>query len=92
MKKEDIEQFQKMYDKFILDCERVAREMSRYNDEFLHGSNYQIKNGRVYGSGEYFCGNGECQSYDYSFPVELLAYTEDELKKYVDNLIAKKRM
>lgn len=85
---EDVNILNQLNVKFLQDADRVSSFMSLYDDDYLHIDYWRIEDGTVYGYGNLGC--NEYNPIYVSFDTELLSYSDDELRDYVDSLIEKR--
>lgn len=90
MTQEELHNYLELNSKFTEDCERVCKEMSRFNAEFSDAWKFRCEDDSVYCEGGYSCGGEWCEVSE-CFPVELLTYSEEELSKYIDSLFKKQQ-
>lgn len=88
MKKEELEQFKKDYEKFVEDCTRVANKLSLY-DKNYYGfcDQFYMEPDDVFAEGDEYWAYSGYEHHCCRFSAELLTYTDDELDAYVDGLI-----
>ena len=89
MQKKDLEQYQKLHDEFVSDCERVAKILSNLEEEsFLNDNTAFAETFESVGTEVHWTGSdsycGETDYYDGYFPIEYLTMTDDELNKIVE--------
>lgn len=87
MQKKDLEQYQKLHDEFVSDCERVAKILSNLKDSSYDNTGFadtfESVGAEVHWIGyDSYC--GETDYYYGYFPVEYLTMTDDELLKIVE--------
>ncbi len=87
MKKEELKQFLELYNKFEDKCSEICHELSNYDDDFIYVDNFSIEEGSVRCEGDEYWSYGGHEHHTEYFDIELLAYSDDELKEYVSNLI-----
>lgn len=91
MKKEELVEFGKQYAGFVGDCKRVVRELSRYNkNPYSFCDFFYIEGDTVCAEGDELFMMGGCTRHSCDFPLDLLSYTDEELSRYVDKMIAKR--
>lgn len=87
MTKAEVENYIALNDKFIEACEHVQEFMKLYDNDYYDVYDWIIEDGMVKGSGDVYSRNCFMGTTWVSFDPELLTYTDEELKGYVDNLI-----
>ena len=90
MTSKEIETYVDSREKFIRECERVCIEMRRFNDDYIFLEKFEVDGDFVEGEGEEHLWGGEAEIVYQYFPVGLLAFSNEELKQYVDDLIKEK--
>ena len=87
MTKEELNQYITLNNKFREECERVVNELSRIKDTYYdHCTDFNIYGDTVYAKGTAYV-MGELEEYEEMFSKDLLTFSPQELKKYVDNII-----
>ena len=89
MNREELQQYIALNCIFEKDCERVCKEMTRFNGEFSEVWKFYLDSDTVFCEGGYSCMGDWCEISE-SLPSELLTYSKEELTEYVDNLIKKR--
>ena len=83
MTKEEFLKYTELENIFVKDCERICRELSRYNKDF---SGLNIFRFDGYGRGV-ICESSLPDSGYQFFSADFLTFSEQEMALYVDNLI-----
>lgn len=87
MTKEELNQYITLNNKFRKECERVVEELSRIKDTYYdHCTDFNIYRDTVYAKGTSYV-MGELEEFEEMFSKDLLTFSPQELKKYVDNVI-----
>lgn len=90
MTKEELNQYITLNNKFTKECERVVNELSRIKDTYYrHCTDFSIDGDTVYAKGTSYV-MGELEEFEEMFSKDLLTFSPQELKKYVDNVIKAK--
>ena len=90
MTKGELETLGGLTKKFNADCERVRLAMEKYNMDYYYIDYWRYdEHGTVFGEGTYGRINVG-RRISVAFNANLLTYTDDELSKYVDELIEQK--
>ena len=87
MKKEELKQFLKLYNKFENRCSFICRELSSWNEDFKFVDQFYIEDNSVRCEGDEYWNFGGHEHHIKYFDINLLTYSDDELKEYVSNLI-----
>ena len=87
MTQEEILAYEVAQNKFQHECERVCKEMSRFDRDFHYLSSFELDVDLVFGEGEDTWAYGGHEYYSKTFSADLLKMSDNELKKHVDNLI-----
>lgn len=88
MTKKDLEQYQKLHDEFVSECERVAKILSNLEDSYPYDNTAFAETFEPCGVEVSWAGYdihcGETDYYNGYFPIEYLTMTDDELNKIVE--------
>lgn len=87
MKKEELKQFLELYDKFEDTCSDICHELSHYDNDFIYVEDFYIDEDSIRCEGDEYWSYGGHEHHTKYFPINLLTYSDDELKEYVSNLI-----
>lgn len=87
MQKKDLEQYQRLHDEFVSECERVAKILSNLEDSLYDNTafaeTFEPVGMEVHWTGsDNYC--GETDYYYGYFPIEYLTMGDDELNKIVE--------
>lgn len=86
MTKEEFKQYSELQEKFSEDVFRVVSFLKEIDDDLEFVSEFQLVEGSVKTHGwEYWAFQGSEEHYGY-FDAEMLTWTDDELRKYVDQV------
>jgi hypothetical protein len=87
MTKEEFEQYSELQEKFDKDVRRVVSFLKEIDEDLNFVDEYQlIDTNQIKTHGwEYWAFQGSEEHYGY-FDVEMLTWTDDELRKYVDQI------
>ena len=88
--KEELNQFIWDNSKFNYICKNICKELSRYNDNFKFMNQFTIEDKEVCCDGDEYWSYGGHEHYTDYFDIELLTYSKEELKEYVDKKIAER--
>lgn len=87
MKKEELKQFLELYDKFEDTCLDIRNELSYYDSDFKYVDEFYIDDKRIRCEGDEYWSYGGHEHHTKYFNIDLLTYSDDELKEYVSNII-----
>ena len=90
MTKQELEQYGKLNEKFVSDCERVCKELSRYDGSYDFLDSFILEDDEVYGHGHEWWSYGGHEEHEEYFDAVLLTYSDEELREYVDKRIEEK--
>lgn len=85
--KEELNQFIWDNSKFNYICKNICKELSRYNDNFKFMNQFTIEDKEVCCDGDEYWSYGGHEHYTDYFDIELLTYSKEELKEYVDKKV-----
>lgn len=88
--KEELKNFLWDYNKFEYICEDICKELSRWDESFKFMDEFSIDDKSVKCEGDEYWSYGGHEHYIDYFDVELLTYSKDELKEYVDKKVAER--
>ena len=74
-----IEKYRELEDEFYHECFRVCNEMKRYDKHFEGLNKFELYGNEIEGTGD---------NYFKMIPIKWLTMSDNEFKKYVDELIA----
>ena len=92
MTKEELKQYSELQLKFAKDVNRVANYLGKINDDSDYSDlkfidyYYLDEDGQVYTFGEETWNYGGYEKHYGDFDAEMLTWTDDELRKYVDQI------
>ena len=87
MTQEEIDLYEKLQNKFQLECEKISDALGRYKWSYGYLHIFSLDGDNVYGEGdEYDKMYGNSLHYCESFPAELLKMTDEQRREYVNNL------
>ena len=91
MKREELKIFKELYNKFLVDCDRVAGILANSKERTAHESGninyadyFRLEDDDVYWEGDEYWSFGGHEYHSGYFPAEFLAMTDEELMKVVD--------
>ncbi len=87
MKNEELKQLLELYNKFEDRCSFICRELSYYDRNFQYVDDFSIEDDTVRCEGDEYWSYGGHEHHTKYFNIDLLTYSDDELKEYVSNLI-----
>ena len=87
MKKEELKQFLELHDKFEDTCSDICHELSNYDHNFIYVEDFYIDEDSVRCEGDEYWPYGGHEHHTKYFDIDLLTYSDNELKEYVSNLI-----
>lgn len=90
MTKEQLIQYKTSNSLFEDTCKRIAEEMERVDPDWKFIRQFQYYDDEIECDGEEHWAYGGYEHYTKWFPTSLLTSSEEELKKYVDELVAEK--
>lgn len=86
MTQEEFKQYSELQEKFEKDVFRVASFLKEIDEDLEFVDEFQLKEGSVKTHGwEYWAFQGSEEHYGY-FDAEMLTWTDDELRKYIDQI------
>lgn len=88
--KEELNQFIWDNSKFNYICKNICKELSRYDDTFRFMNKFTIEDKKVCCDGDEYWSYGGHEHYKDYFDIELLTYSKEELKEYVDKKVAER--
>jgi len=88
--KEELKQFIWDNSKFNYICKNICKELSRWDDCFKFMDQFTIQDKNVCCDGDEYWSYGGHEHYTDYFDIELLTYSKDELKEYVDKKVAER--
>lgn len=88
MTKEEFKQYSELQEKFAKDVERVVGHLREVSEDYEYVDTFYLRDdGMVETYGSYFsCTWQTSDEYHGSFDSEMLTWTDDELKKYVEQI------
>lgn len=92
MTKEEFKQYSELQEKFAKDVFRVVGFLKEIDEDLKFVSEFQLDNGSVKTHGwEYWAFQGSEEHYGF-FDSEMLTWTDDELREYVDEKIKEREV
>lgn len=88
--KEELNQFIWDNSKFNYICKNICKELSRYDDNFKFMNQFTIQDTNVCCDGDEYWSYGGHEHYTDYFDIELLTYSKEELKEYVDKKVTER--
>ena len=79
MNLQTIEKYRELEDEFYSECFRICNEMKRYDSHFEHLDKFELYGDEIKGTDD---------NYFKMIPIKWLTMSDNEFKKYVDELIA----
>lgn len=90
MKKDDLNKFTELYNKFLEDCNRVVnilKQAPEYKNDIEFAGTFILEDDTVDWEGDEYWNYGGHEYHSGSFPAEYLTMSDEELKKIVDKKI-----
>ena len=88
--KEELNKFIWDNSKFNYICKNICKELSRYDDNFKFMNQFTIQDTNVCCDGDEYWSYGGHEHYTDYFDIELLTYSKEELKEYVDKKVTER--
>lgn len=92
MTKEEFKQYSELQEKFAKDVDRVTNYLGKIDNDLNFPNYYYLEDGQVHTFGEETWNYGGYETHYGSFDAEMLAWSDEQLREYVDKKIKEREL
>ena len=91
MTQKELKQYEDLDDKFQTRCEVIRQMLIPIHESYNYLNTFELDGDKIWGSGEKYYGDGECEGHVHSFPKEFIYSSDEKIQKYVDEKLEEQR-